>query len=122
MQIGCLAGKQPQAGFLMSAPMEKQPDQKQIVALLAAESQLPLDDVALLYEHEHAALAIGAHITKFLHIFATRNVQEILRKRVIDKQAVLPLSRPLLPAKRLLMALTPPCSHAPNVVDKQPLP
>jgi len=71
----------------MSAPQEKQPDQKRIVALLAEESQVPVDDVAKLYEHERANLAVGAHVTKFLHIFATRDVQEILRKRGIEKLA-----------------------------------
>lgn len=65
----------------MSAPLEKQPDQKRIVATLAAECHVPIDDVATLYEHERAELALGAHITKFLHIFATRNVLEILRQR-----------------------------------------
>jgi len=49
---------------------------------------VPIDDVAILYEHERAELALGAHITKFLHIFAIRNVQEILRQRGIDKRAL----------------------------------
>jgi hypothetical protein len=71
----------------MSAPQQKQPDQKRIVALLALESHVPIDDVAKLYEHEWAELVVGAHITKFLHIFAIRNVQEILRKRGADKRA-----------------------------------
>lgn len=70
----------------MPAPHEKQPDQKRIVALLAEESHVPVDDVATLYEHERAELAVDAHITKFLHVFAIRNVQEILRKRGLDKQ------------------------------------
>ena len=65
----------------MSAPAEKQPDQTRIVAFLAKESQQPVSDIAELYEHERAELALGAHITKFLHVFAIRNVQEILRKR-----------------------------------------
>jgi Protein of unknown function (DUF3562) len=67
---------------------EKQPDQKRIVAFLADESHVPIGDVATLYEHERAELALGAHITKFLHIFAIRNVQEILRKRGLDKQTL----------------------------------
>ena len=46
-----------------------------------------LDEVAKLYERERAALAIGARITKFLHIFAIRKVQKILRERVVDKLA-----------------------------------
>lgn len=65
----------------MSPPLEKQPDQKRIVASLAAQCHVPINDVATLYEQERAELALSAHITKFLHIFATRNVLEILRKR-----------------------------------------
>jgi|NGEPerStandDraft_6_1074524.scaffolds.fasta_scaffold03677_2 hypothetical protein len=67
---------------------DKQPDQKRIVAFLAEESHMPIDDVATLYEHERAELALGAHIAKFLHVFAIRNVQEILRKRGRDDRAL----------------------------------
>ena len=81
---------------MMSAPAEKQPDQTRIVAFLAKESQQPVADVAKLYEHEHAELALGAHITKFLHIFAIRNVQEILRKRAADNLGSLAGVRPIL--------------------------
>lgn len=79
----------------MSAPKENQRDQRRIVAILAKESRVPVDDVAKLYEHERAELAIDAHITKFLHIFAIRNVQQILRQRGIEKLA-LPAARPPL--------------------------
>lgn len=68
-------------------------DRKRIVAFVAEESQVPIADAEILYEHERAELALGAHITKFLHIFAVRNVQEILRKRELDKHLV-PLGRP----------------------------
>jgi len=61
--------------------LDKQSDQWRIVASLAEESHVPIDEVATLYEHERATLALGAHIAKFLHIFAIRNVQEILRER-----------------------------------------
>lgn len=71
----------------MSTLQEKPPDQKRIVAFLAEESRVPEDEVAKLYERERAALAIGARITKFLHIFAIRKVQKILRERVVDKLA-----------------------------------
>ena len=81
---------------MMSAPAEKQPDQTRIVALLAKESQQPIADVARLYEHERAELALGAHITKFLHIFAIRNVQEILRKQAADNLGSLAGVRPIL--------------------------
>ena len=81
----------------MSALREKQPDQKRIVASLAAECHVPIDDMTTLYEHERAELASSAHITKFLHIFATRNVLEILRQRGLDSppsppEATLPIA------------------------------
>jgi Protein of unknown function (DUF3562) len=70
-------------------PVHHKPlDQKRIVALLANESHVPIDDVATLYEHERAELALVARNTNFLHIFAIRNVQEILRKRSVDKKAL----------------------------------
>jgi hypothetical protein len=80
----------------MPAPQEKQPDQKRIVAFLAEESHVPIDDVATLYEHQRAELAVGAHITKFLDIFAIRNVREILRQRSADKRATMLRDRSLL--------------------------
>ncbi len=61
--------------------LDKVPDQRRIVATLAEESRWPIDDVATLYEHERAELAVAAHVTSFLDIFAIRNVQAILRKR-----------------------------------------
>jgi hypothetical protein len=64
----------------MSGPSQKQPDQQRIVASLAAESRTQIGFVATLYERERAALASGAHITNFIHIFVTRKVREILRK------------------------------------------
>jgi hypothetical protein len=66
---------------MMSAHKEKQPQQELVVASLASESHLPIDDVARLYEQQQGELAAGARVTNFVHIFATRNVQEILRVR-----------------------------------------
>ncbi|HYN59493.1 MAG TPA: DUF3562 domain-containing protein [Rubrivivax sp.] len=74
----------------MPATNEKQPDQKRIVASLATECHLPIGEMATLYEHERAELALGAHITKYLHIFATRNVLNALRQRDLDKQTSAP--------------------------------
>lgn len=70
----------------LPASLEKPPDQQRIVATLSAQSHVPTGDVAVLYERERARLAVDAHITKFLHIFAVRNVQEILRKCGTDKR------------------------------------
>lgn len=106
----------------MSAPQEKQTDQKQIVALLAEELQVPVADVAKLYEQEHAALAIGARITRFLHIFAIRNVREILRMRGIDGLAKPPAARSLLAPQRVLMPLRRTWSGAPTIAEKPPQP
>ena len=64
----------------MPAP-HKTPDHKQIVASLAAEFNAPIDEVATLYERERAELSADAKVTTFLHVFATRHVQEILRRR-----------------------------------------
>jgi len=87
----------------MSATQDKQPEQKRIVAFLAEGSEEPVDEVAKLYEHERAQLAAGAHITKFLHVFAIRNVQQILRERRIERIAQQAAGRPLVMAKRLPM-------------------
>jgi hypothetical protein len=70
----------------MPTQNEKHPDQKRIVASLASECQLPIGEMATLYEHERAELALGAHITKYLHILATRNVLEVLRQRELGRQ------------------------------------
>jgi hypothetical protein len=68
------------------ARKDKQPDQERIIASLASECRVPVGEMATLYEHERAELALGAHITKYLHIFATRNVLEVLRRRDLDKR------------------------------------
>ncbi|MCV2356393.1 DUF3562 domain-containing protein [Paucibacter sp. B2R-40] len=82
----------------MPALTEKQPDQKRIVATLASECHVPVAEMATLYEHERAELALGAHITKYLHIFAARNVQEILRRRALAQ----PIAAPSRPAGLLV--------------------
>ena len=65
----------------MPAASAKQPDQARIVASLARECHMPAAELAALYEHERAELAAGARVTKFLHIFVTRRVLDILRER-----------------------------------------
>jgi hypothetical protein len=70
----------------MPAAKEKQSEQKRIVASLAKECHMPVGEMAVLYEHERAELASGAHITKYLHIFASRRVLEVLHQRDLDKE------------------------------------
>jgi predicted component of type VI protein secretion system len=59
----------------------KPPDQKRIVAALASQCHMPIAEMTTLYERERAQLAIGARITKFLDIFATRRILEAFRMR-----------------------------------------
>ncbi len=70
----------------MAPSNEKQPDQGRIVASLASECHLPIGEMAALYEHERAELAAGAHVTKYLHIFAARKVLEVLHQRGLDSK------------------------------------
>jgi hypothetical protein len=70
----------------MPAAKEKQPDQSRIVASLATECHMPVGEMAALYEHERAELASGAHITKYLHIFATRKVLEVVHQRDLGRE------------------------------------
>ena len=62
-----------------------QPDskshQQRAIEFLARESQVPIDEVARLYEKEWAELGDGARITGFLAIRTARNVRETLRRR-----------------------------------------
>lgn len=69
---------------------DTQPDQTRIVASLASKCHLPIGEMATLYEHERAELALGAHITKYVHIFASRNVMERLRLRGLGRQIASP--------------------------------
>ena len=80
----------------MPAAREKQPDQRRIVASLAKECQMPVGEMAALYEHKRAELASGAHITKYLHIFATRKVLEVMHQRDLDKEISAPGKSALL--------------------------
>lgn len=63
----------------------KKSSQERAIELLAQESQVPVDEVARLYNDEWTELEDGARITGFLAIFTTRNVREMLRRRSIGK-------------------------------------
>ena len=55
---------------------------------LARESQVPVEEVAQLYDDARAELEIGARIKGFLGIFAIRNVRGLLRKRKLQASAL----------------------------------
>lgn len=56
---------------------------------LARESQLPVDEVAQLYDNARAELEAGARIKGFIGIFAIRNVRRLLRQRKLQGSSVL---------------------------------
>jgi hypothetical protein len=82
----------------MPITIAEHPDQKRIVASLAAQCQLPVAEMATLYEHERAELALGARVTKFLHIFAVRKVLDVLRQRDLARQILPPVAPALFGA------------------------
>jgi hypothetical protein len=61
--------------------MSKRSPHERAIELLARESQVPVDQVAQLYEDARAQLEVGARIRGFLGIFAIRNVRKMLRQR-----------------------------------------
>jgi len=69
---------------------EKQPDQARLVAMLAKECHVPLGEMTQLYAKERGAVALNAHLTNFLDIFATRRVLEQLREARSLKAATKP--------------------------------
>ena len=60
--------------------------QQRAIEFLAQESQVPINEVAQLYEGERAELEVGARLTGFLPIFAIRKVREMLRQRSTGKR------------------------------------
>lgn len=55
---------------------------------LARESQVPVDEVAQLYDNARAELEAGARIKGFIGIFAIRNVRRLLRQRKLQASAL----------------------------------
>jgi hypothetical protein len=67
----------------LATKLEKSPDlkQKRVLARLAAQYHVPVAEITTLFETERSRLVAGAHITKFLDVFATRHVLETLQLR-----------------------------------------
>jgi hypothetical protein len=65
----------------MYADHGKESHHQRAIESLAEESQVPVNEVAQLYEDAHAELEVGARIRSFLGIFALRNVRKTLRER-----------------------------------------
>lgn len=61
--------------------MSARSHQQRAIEVLARESQVPVDEVAQLYEDARTQLEVGARIRSFLGIFAIRNVRKVLRQR-----------------------------------------
>jgi hypothetical protein len=65
----------------MGAQQGKARSQKHLLDALALEAKLPADEVARIYEEEHAELAADARVASYLPIFAIRNVRARLHRR-----------------------------------------
>jgi len=65
----------------MYADHGKESHHQRAIESLAEESQVPVNEVAQLYEDARAKLEVGARIRSFVGIFAIRNVRKALRQR-----------------------------------------
>lgn len=61
--------------------MSDAPHSQRAIERLAREAQVPVNEVARLYEEARARLAAGARIKSFIGIFALRSVRKLLRPR-----------------------------------------
>jgi len=65
----------------MPTLFSKESHHRRAIESLAEESQVPVNEVAQLYEHAHAELEAGARVRSFLGIFALRSVRKTLLER-----------------------------------------
>jgi len=65
----------------MYADHGKESHHQRAIESLAEESQVPVNEVARLYEDARAELETGARIRNFLGIFALRKVRKTLLER-----------------------------------------
>jgi hypothetical protein len=65
----------------MPTLFSKDSHHQRAIESLAAESQVPVNEVARLYEDARAELEAGARVRSFLGIFALRKVRNTLRER-----------------------------------------
>ena len=65
----------------MPSPFSKESHHERALEFLAEESQVPVNEVARLYEDARAELEAGARVRSFLGIFALRKVRNTLRER-----------------------------------------
>jgi hypothetical protein len=69
----------------MPTLFSKESHHQRVIKSLAEESQVPVNEVARLYEDARAELEAGARIRSFIGIFALRNVRKILHQRGLGK-------------------------------------
>ena len=58
----------------MPTLLQRQADPARIIASLASECHVPVDEIAPLYTRACARLAVGARVSLYLPIFAAREV------------------------------------------------
>ena len=52
-----------------------------VIAFLAEESHVSIDEVVQVYRNELVKLEVGARVTDFISVFAYRRARELLRQR-----------------------------------------
>ena len=78
----------------MYADHSKESHDQRAIEFLAQESQVPVNEVAQLYENAWAKLEVGARIRSFLGIFAFRNLRKMLRQRSPESRVIRELPAP----------------------------
>jgi Protein of unknown function (DUF3562) len=78
----------------MYADHSKESHHQRAIEFLAQESQVPVNEVAQLYENARVKLEVGARIRSFLGIFAFRNVRKMLRQRSPESRLIRELPAP----------------------------
>jgi hypothetical protein len=68
-------------------------DQQQAIERLAAECDVPIDEVDRIYAAARAELAADARVVQYLPIFVARNVRQILKRRRTGLAAAAALDR-----------------------------
>lgn len=63
----------------------KPDDHKRIIELLARQCGASIDEVALLYAHEQAALEAHSRVKEFVPVFVTRHVHDVLSQHASNK-------------------------------------
>ena len=68
----------------------KPDDHKHTIELLARQCGASIDEVALLYAHEQAALEAHSRVKAFVPVFVTRHVRDVLSQHASNETGEIP--------------------------------